>query len=180
MSAALPPVFTIGHSSRSMADFVSLLRIGSVAKVVDIRRVPRSRTNPQFNAEVLPNALATWQIAYVRIEGLSGWRKQADTVAPEVNGFWLNRSFHNYADYALSEAFHAALLQLENISREQRVAIMCAEAVWWRCHRRFVTDYLLRDGREVFHLMDPGRADIAHMNPAARIQGASLVYPADA
>ncbi len=125
-----------------------------------------------------PKRSPAWQIGCVRIEELGGRRTKSKTVPPEVNGFWTNQSFHNYADYALSDEFRAGLSQLERLSLERRVAIMCSEAVWWRCHRRFVTDYLLYDGRDVFHLMDPVRADIASMNPAARGDGQTLVYPA--
>ena len=172
-----PPVYTIGHSTRSVVEFVELLRHGRVELVVDIRSTPRSRTNPQFNLDALPQALADWQIGHTRIEGLGGRRNKSKTVPPEVNGFWINQSFHNYADYALSDEFRAGFSQLTELSRERRCGIMCSEAVWWRCHRRFVADYLLCGGRDVFHLMGTARADVATMNPAARAEGASLVYP---
>jgi len=173
-----PPVYTVGHSTRSIAAFVELLRQGQVELVVDIRSTPRSRTNPQFNLDALPQALAAWQIGHSRIEELGGRRNKSKTVPPEVNDFWTNQSFHNYADYALSDEFRAGLSRLTDLSGGRRCAIMCSEAVWWRCHRRFVADYLLHDGREVFHLMGAARVDAATMNPAARAHGASLVYPA--
>lgn len=172
------PIYTIGHSTRSIVEFVELLRFGSVATVVDIRHIPRSRTNPQFNQDSLPVTLSAWQINYERIEELGGRRKKSKAVPPEVNGFWTNQSFHNYADYALSEEFRDGLSHLKTLSLKQRCAIMCSEAVWWRCHRRFVADYLLYDQREVFHLMGSARIDIAKMNAAARPEGTSLVYPA--
>jgi uncharacterized protein (DUF488 family) len=178
MATEPPPIYTIGHSTRSIAEFVTLLQVGSVGMVVDIRKIPWSRANPQFNIETLPEALAGWQIGYLRIEELGGKRAKSKAVPPEINAFWTNQSFHNYADYALSDAFHAGLSQLRQLSQERRLAIMCSEAVWWRCHRRFVADYLLYGGRQVFHLMDQARADVAHMTPAARPDGASLVYPA--
>jgi uncharacterized protein (DUF488 family) len=171
------PIYTVGHSTRSVVEFVNLLKVGAVQMVVDIRKMPRSQTNPQFNIETLPDALSSWQIEYTRIEELGGLRPGSRTVLPEVNGFWLNRSFHNYADFALSDEFRRGLSHLELLSLERRCAIMCSEAVWWRCHRRFVADYLLRDGRYVFHLMAPARAEIARMNAAAREDGVSLVYP---
>ena len=177
-SAELPPVYTIGHSTRSIAEFVELLRQGQVDLVVDIRSNPRSRTNPQFNLGTLPEVLSAWQIGHQRIAELGGRRTKSKVVPPEVNGFWINQSFHNYADYALSDEFRTGLSQLTELSRERRCAIMCSEAVWWRCHRRFVADYLLRGGRDVFHLLRTARADVATMNPAARAEGASLVYPA--
>ena len=176
--AELPPVYTIGHSTRTIVEFVELLRKGRVELVVDIRSIPRSRTNPQFNLEALPEALSAWQIGHKRIAELGGRRTKSKIILPEVNAFWTNQSFHNYADYALSGEFRVGLSRLTELSRERRCAIMCSEAVWWRCHRRFVADYLLHDGRDVFHLMGAARVDAAMMNPAARVDGASLVYPA--
>jgi uncharacterized protein (DUF488 family) len=177
-SPECPPVYTIGHSTRSIVEFVELLQQGRVELVVDIRSIPMSATNPQFNHDALPEALQSWQIAYMRIEELGGRRKKSKTVPSEINGFWTNQSFHNYADYALSDEFRAGFSRLTRMSSERRSAIMCSEAVWWRCHRRFVADYLLHDGRSVFHLLGRARVDVAIMNPAARTDGASLVYPA--
>jgi uncharacterized protein (DUF488 family) len=174
------PIFTIGHSTRTIEDFVELLRAGGVETVVDIRSVPRSRTNPQFNPDALAEALASYQIGHRRIAELGGLRKRSATVAPEVNGFWTNRSFHNYADYALSAEFRAGLGELEGLAEERRCAIMCAEAVWWRCHRRIVADYLLAEGREVFHLMSENRVEAAHLTPAAVAAPEGLHYPAPA
>ena len=157
---------------------MELLRIGRVELVVDIRSVPRSRTNPQFNLDVLPGELASWQIGHVQIPELGGLRKKSKTVPPDVNGFWTNRSFHNYADYALSGGFHLGLSRLLELSRDRRCAIMCSEAVWWRCHRRIVADYLLHGGRSVFHLMAPARVEPATLTEAAVAEGDALVYPA--
>lgn len=172
-----PSVYTIGHSTRSIIEFVELLTAGRVELVVDIRSTPRSRTNPQFNHDTLPQALASWQIGYTRIEQLGGRRNKSQTVRPEINGFWTNQSFHNYADYALSDEFRDGFSRLTELSSERRCAIMCSEAVWWRCHRRFVADYLLHDGRDVFHLMGTAKIDPAKMNPAVRANGSALVYP---
>ena len=177
MTEEFPPIYTIGHSTLSIEEFVALLKVGSVGMVVDIRKTPRSRTNPQFNIDTLPSALAGWQIGYDRIEDLGGRRAKSASVSPAINAYWTNQSFHNYADYALSDAFRSGLSRLEQLSLDQRLAIMCSEAVWWRCHRRFVADYLLHEGREVFHLMNPARADAASLTPSAREQGDSLVYP---
>ena len=173
-----PPVYTIGHSTRSVVEFVELLKQGRVEVVVDIRSTPRSRTNPQFNLDALPDALSVWQIGHVRIAELGGRRKKSARVRPDVNNFWTNQSFHNYADYALSDEFRVGFSRLTELSSERRCAIMCSEAVWWRCHRRFVADYLLQDERDVFHLMGVARVDSARMNIAARPDGSSLVYPA--
>jgi uncharacterized protein (DUF488 family) len=172
------PIHTIGHSTRTIPEFVDLLRIGNVELVVDIRSVPRSRTNPQFNLETLPDALVPSQIGYRHIRELGGLRGRSKSVPPEVNGFWTNPSFHNFADYALSDAFRAGLLNLLELSETKRSAIMCSEAVWWRCHRRIVADYLLIAGRSVFHLMGAARIEPAALTQAARTRDGALVYPA--
>ena len=119
------PFFTIGHSTRTIEEFVGLLRVGEVGMVVDIRTVPRSRTNPQYNLDTLPEALAACQIGHTRIEELGGLRGKSRDVAPEVNGWWENRSFHNYADYALTEDFRRGLDELIALGRERRLATMC-------------------------------------------------------
>jgi uncharacterized protein (DUF488 family) len=172
------PIHTIGHSTRTIPEFVDLLQVGNVELVVDIRSVPRSRTNSQFNLETLPDTLAPWQIGYRHIRDLGGLRGRSKSVPPEVNGFWTNPSFHNFADYALSDAFRAGLLNLLELSETKRCAIMCSEAVWWRCHRRIVADYLLIAGRSVFHLMGAARIEPAALTQAARTRDGALVYPA--
>jgi uncharacterized protein (DUF488 family) len=172
------PVFTIGHSTRSIDDFVALLGVGEVAMVVDVRSVPRSRTNPQYNLDRLPAALAARQIGHRRIGALGGLRKRSATVPPTLNGFWTNRSFHNYADYALSDSFQAGLAQLLALAAERRCAIMCAEAVWWRCHRRIIADYLILHGRLVLHLLGAARVEPAAMTPRALPAGDRITYPA--
>jgi len=174
----LLPFHTIGHSTRSIAAFVDLLRVGQVDFVIDVRTIPRSRTNPQYNLDRLPAALAEHGIGHSRIEALGGLRGRSPAVAPEVNGFWKNRSFHNYADHALSDAFEEGLGRLLELGAGERCAIMCAEAVWWRCHRRIIADYLILRGRPVLHLMGPGRAEPARMTPAAVPTGRVLTYPA--
>jgi uncharacterized protein (DUF488 family) len=172
------PIYTIGHSTRTTDAFVELLRAGRVEMVVDIRSVPRSRTNPHFNPDELAAALATYQIAHTRIAELGGLRKRDPDVPPELNGFWTNRSFHNYADYALSDDFRSGLAAVKALADERPCAIMCAESVWWRCHRRIVADYLLAEGREVFHLMGAGRVEPAKITPVAVRAGEGLNYPA--
>jgi uncharacterized protein (DUF488 family) len=171
------PVYSVGHSNRSIAEFVDLLRTGGVRLVIDVRTVPRSRANPQFNADVLPDELAPYQIGYQRIAELGGLRGRSHDVPSDVNGYWENQSFHNYADYALSEPFEDGLEQLMRISAQQPTAIMCAEAVWWRCHRRIITDYLLARCRPVMHLMGAGRIEPASMTPGARERDGHIVYP---
>ena len=171
------PFFTIGHSTRAIPEFVDLLRKGEVNMVVDIRTVPRSRTNPQYNADVLGEGLAAYQIGYTRIAELGGLRGRAPEVPPETNGWWENQSFHNYADYAMSAPFRRGLDRLTALGRKRRVAMMCSEAVWWRCHRRIVADYLLARGEAVFHLMAPGKIEPAKLTEAARREGETLTYP---
>ena len=182
MAAARPrggglPVFTIGHSTRTIGEFVELLRAGNVQLVVDVRRMPRSRTNPQYNEAVLGAELSPYQIGYMRIAELGGLRKRAP-VPDSVNAFWENRSFHNYADFALGSEFGAGLDRLLEVSAVKRTAIMCAEAVWWRCHRRIIADYLIFAGRDVYHLMDVDKVEPAVMTKAAVDAGAVLHYPA--
>lgn len=170
-------IYTIGHSTRTIEEFVELLQSGGVRRVVDVRSIPRSGTNPQYNLDVLGETLAAWQIGYSIIPELGGRRGRQKTVAPEVNGYWKNQSFHNYADYAMFGAFHSGLERLLGLSAEMPCAIMCAEAVWWRCHRRIVADYLLLEGRPVLHLMGKDRIDPARQTPAARSDHDVLVYP---
>lgn len=156
-----------------------MLRAGRVELVVDVRSIPKSRTNPQYNLETLPGELARYQVGHCRIEELGGLRGRSPGVPAEVNGFWTNRSFRNYADHALSQRFGNGLEELLAISAERRTAIMCAEAVWWRCHRRIIADYLILHGRDVMHLMGPDRVEPAKMTPGARESGGKLVYPGE-
>jgi uncharacterized protein (DUF488 family) len=172
------PFHTIGHSTRTIDDFVALLREAEVRLVVDVRTVPRSRTNPQYNKDMLPDTLAQFQIGYEHIAELGGLRGKKRDVPPDVNGFWQNASFHNYADYALSESFRHGLARLREIGHATPCAIMCAEAVWWRCHRRIITDYLLAAGETVFHILGPGHVEPAHVNEGAVVKDHSLTYPA--
>lgn len=173
------PFFTIGHSNRSLEAFVDLLRETGIDLLADIRKMPMSRTNPQFNTDTLPAALAAFQISYEHIAALGGLRGKVKALPAEVNGFWMNVSFHNYADYALSAPFHAGLDHLLEAGRKRRCAIMCSEAVWWRCHRRIVADYLMANGESVFHIMGEGRLEPAHLTPGAAVQpDGTVIYPA--
>ena len=172
------PVFTIGHSDRSAEAFVDLLRASQVQMVVDVRKIPRSRSNPQFAQEALPDTLAAHQIGYEHVAELGGRRGRAPAPEPSPNGFWDNRSFRNYADYALTEPFRTGLARLRELARERRCAIMCAEAVWWRCHRRIIADYLLAGGDEVLHILGPGQVNPAQLTPGALPEGHDAVlYP---
>jgi uncharacterized protein (DUF488 family) len=172
------PFHTIGHSTRTIDEFVGLLRESSVRLVVDVRTVPRSRTNPQYNRDTLPETLAQFQIGYEHIAALGGLRGHKRDIPPDVNGFWQNASFHNYADYALSETFGEGLARLREIGHATPCAIMCAEAVWWRCHRRIISDYLLAAGEAVFHILSSRHVEPAHMNEGAKPAGDRITYPA--
>jgi uncharacterized protein (DUF488 family) len=174
------PFFTIGHSTRPIATFVDLLKEADVSLVIDVRTVPRSRTNPQYNTDLLPGSLMESQIGYEHIAALGGLRGRTSNVPPQVNAFWENQSFHNYADYAMGEDFHAGLTRLRELGHARRCAIMCAEAVWWRCHRRIIADYLMSVGESVFHILGAHHIEEAHMTGAARLNPAgALTYPAD-
>ena len=175
------PFFTIGHGTRRNEDFIALLKEAGVALVVDVRTVPRSRTNPQFNADVLPAALQADDIAYEHVAALGGLRSRQRAIADETNAFWDNQSFHNYADYALSETFRDTLAYLRELGHRRSCAVMCAETVWWRCHRRIIADHLIAAGEQVFHILGPGHIEPAHLTPAAVIGPGSVVtYPAAA
>ena len=157
--------FTIGHSTRSIAEFVDLLRASQIELVVDVRRIPRSRTNPHFNRERLPEELQRFQIRYVHLASLGGLRNRPRRIETSPNLFWENSSFRNYADYALTEEFHDGLTALRDLGHKQRAVVMCAEAVWWRCHRRIIADYLICAGESVFHILGSDRVDRALLTP---------------
>jgi uncharacterized protein (DUF488 family) len=173
------PFFTIGHSNRGIEIFADLLQAAQIELLVDVRKMPMSRANPQFNKDAIARSLAAFQIAYEHIAALGGLRGKARTLPADVNGFWENQSFHNYADYALSGPFHAGLERLLQEGSRRRCAVMCSEAVWWRCHRRIIADYLVAAGKEVFHIMDKGHMEPAHLTSGAVVRSdGTIVYPA--
>jgi len=172
-------IFTIGHSTRTLAEFVALLRQADVTMLVDVRSFPRSRTTPQFNGDTLPDSLAADGIGYRHLRTLGGRRHHRKGAPPSVNMYWRVVAFRNYADYAGSDEFRAGLDALRALARDDRCAIMCAEALWWRCHRRIITDYLLADGRRVEHIMGRGQVVPATLTPGACIMvDGTLRYPA--
>jgi uncharacterized protein (DUF488 family) len=174
------PFFTIGHSTRTIGEFAALLNDAAVRCVVDVRTIPRSRTNPQYNTDVLADALAESRIDYEHVAALGGLRKHRRDVRAEVNGFWQNQSFHNFADYAMGDEFHSGMTRLRELGHGARCAIMCAEAVWWRCHRRIIADYLIAGGETVFHILGPNHVEKASMTEAAKPgPDGSLTYPAE-
>ena len=171
--------FTIGHSTLGIADFVSLLQHAGVHMVVDVRMIPRSRANPQYNGDVLCKELSAFQIEYVHLAALGGLRGREPDIAGSVNAFWTNQRFHNYADYAMTDAFRIGLAELRKRGHAQICAVMCAEAVWWRCHRRIIADYLMAAGEKVLHVLPEGRINAAQLTPAATAgPGNTLIYPA--
>lgn len=175
------PFFTIGHSNRPIETFVALLQGAGIELVTDIRTVPRSRANPQFNMDTLPSHLASYDIGYEHMAALGGLRGKARSLPSDINGLWENQSFHNYADYALSDRFQAGLLHLREEGHRRRCALMCSEAVWWRCHRRIVADHLIAAGETVFHIMGAARIEPARLTPGAVVQAdGKVVYPAAA
>lgn len=170
--------FTIGHSTRPMAEFLALLAEAEIALVVDVRHFPRSRTNPDYDSAPLTQTLAVQQIGYEHLVELGGLRGKDPALPSSVNAFWRNRSFHNYADYARSPAFQHGLRRLRTLGHERRTVIMCAEALWWRCHRRVIADYLLAAGEMVFHILGPGQIVPAQRTAAAaRGTDGLLSYP---
>ena len=173
------PFLTVGHSNRSLDAFIALLRAAEVDLLVDIRTIPRSRANPQFNSDTLGEALASAQIAYERLASLGGLRGRTKGLPEGLNAGWINKSFRNYADYALTEPFREGLDRLVQEERGRRSAVMCSEAVWWRCHRRIVADYLIARGETVLHIMGEGRLEPASLTPAAVVQpDGTIRYPA--
>lgn len=172
--------FTIGHSTRSVSEVVDLLRRAGADMVVDVRTMPRSRTNPQFNGDVLPRALEAHQIGYRHLAALGGLRGRTPALPVSPNTFWRNKSFRNYADYAMTPPFREGLGELLRLGQQRTCAVMCAEALWWRCHRRIIADYLLAAGVEVFHILGPDNIVLATPTPGVVRAPAGLRYAAPA
>lgn len=170
--------FTIGHSTHAISEFIAILLTEKIEMVVDVRTIPRSRTNPQFNAETLPIMLAEQGIEYVHLAKLGGRRGHQPSASPSPNTFWHNQSFRNYADYALSDDFQAGLQHLKRLGELRRCVIMCAETLWWRCHRRIISDYLILSGATVIHIMGQGKTIAARATSAAHMKlDGTVVYP---
>ncbi len=173
------PVYTIGHSTRTIAEFAALLGESAIQMLVDVRAIPRSRTNPQFNRDTLPASLTGIGIAYEHIPELGGRRHRPRDAPPSPNTFWRNESFRNYADYAATDSFHAGMTRLCSLASRERCAIMCSETLWWRCHRRIISDYLLAEGIPVLHIMGAHKVEPATLTPNAhRLGSGVLVYRA--
>jgi uncharacterized protein (DUF488 family) len=171
----MPNVFyTVGHSTRSADEFVALLKSHAVSLLADVRTVPRSRHNPQFNGEALAATLEANGLRYLPFPGLGGFRK---TTPDSPNAGWRNLSFRGYADYMQSPAFVEHLDALIALARETVVAIMCAEAVPWRCHRSLIADALLVRGFDVREIVSETKASPHKLTPFAKVDGTAIRYP---
>jgi uncharacterized protein (DUF488 family) len=159
-------IFSIGHSTRAIEALIAILTGVGVAAVADVRLIPRSRRYPHFNDDRLARSLGDAGIDYHHLPALGG-RRSARKGGASRNTLWRVEAFRNYADYAETPAFAEALAALERLARERPIAYMCAEAVWWRCHRRLITDYLLVRGWDVVHLLAPGQKEPASLTPGA-------------
>jgi uncharacterized protein (DUF488 family) len=173
--SVLPVVLTVGHSTRTLAEFIRLLQLHAVTCVVDVRTVPRSRHNPQFNEDSLPASLKKVGLDYVHIAGLGGLRHAKKD--SQINLGWRNASFRGYADYMLTPEFEKSLKQLIRLTQHDRIALMCAEAVPWRCHRSLIADALLVRGIRTEDIMSPTRRQIHTLTPFAKVRGTTVTYP---
>jgi len=169
--------YTIGHSTRLLAELIDILETEKIRLIVDVRAIPRSRTNPQFNLDALPGPLGEHGIEYVHLAELGGRRGRQRGIGCSPNTFWQNQSFRNFADYAMTEVFQQGFAKLKRLGEARPCAIMCSEALWWRCHRRIIADYLIFAGETVVHIFARGKKETAKPTPAARPTGdGKIVY----
>lgn len=170
-------IFTVGHSTHPLPEFLDMLGNNGVEQLIDVRKLPGSRRFPHFDQDALRDSLTDVGIGYDWVEPLTGRRKVSTTVPFEVNAFWNNRSFHNYADHALSEEFVSAVEKL--VGDPRPTVLLCSEAVWWRCHRRIITDHLLARSVAVTHIMGPGQTQQATLTKGAVVgPDRQVTYPA--
>jgi uncharacterized protein (DUF488 family) len=170
-----PTIFTVGHSTRPLEEFIELLKAHGVQRVIDIRSIPRSRHNPQFNRESLGPGLRKAKIAYVHLRKLGGLRH----AKPDSKNLgWHNASFRGFADYMQTSEFQKNLDILITLAQSERIAIMCAEAVPWRCHRSLIADALLARGIEVREITSAIRSQLHTLTPWGKINGRQVTYPA--
>ena len=167
-------VLTVGHSTRPLDEFIALLEAHTVARLIDVRTVPRSRHNAQFNRDTLPAALATEGIGYEHVAGLGGFRK---THAGSQNRGWRNTSFRGYADYMQTTEFADQLERLIAIAKRERIVLMCAEAVPWRCHRSLIADALVVHHVRVEEIISTTRRHVHTLTPFAKVSGMAITYP---
>jgi uncharacterized protein (DUF488 family) len=169
-------IWTIGHSTRPIGDFIGLLGINAVETVADVRRFPSSRKYPQYDQTALRDSLAGAGIDYFWLPSLGGRRRPAPD---SPNSVWRNDAFRGYADHIASEEFASGLLDLLSVAYGTRTAIMCSEAVWWRCHRSMIADVLCSIGVRVLHIMEGGKTTVHPYTAPARIVDGELTYSAD-
>ena len=167
-------VFTVGHSTRTLADFIALLEAHAVTRLIDVRTMPRSRHNPQFNNDTFPAALAAAGIGYAHAPGLGGFRR-AGPQSP--NQGWRNASFRGYADYMQTAEFAHNLDTVMDQAKSERIALMCAEAVPWRCHRSLIADALVVHGFQVDEIVSAARRQAHALTPFAKVNGTAITYP---
>ena len=172
----MPAVLTIGHSNRTWKDFLELLRVHRIKRVIDIRSIPRSRHNPQFNRTALSTKLRAARISYVHLRKLGGLR-HARRNSPNMG--WRNTSFRGFADYMQTSEFEAGLHRLIKLAGQKRSAMMCAEAVPWRCHRSLIADALTVRGIRVHDIMSMKHSQVHSLIPFARVQGHRITYPVE-
>lgn len=167
-------VYTIGHSTRPLIDFVALLHAHGVARLADVRTIPKSRRHPHFTLEALSASLPAAGIGYRHVPGLGGLRKPAPD---SPNSGWRHSGFRGYADYMQTPAFASAIEDLMEWSSDAPTAVMCAEAVWWQCHRQLIADALVARGLDVRHIMSAKAAEAHRLTSFARVDGERVSYP---
>jgi len=169
-----PCIYTIGHSTRSIEDFIALLQAHEIETVIDIRTVPKSRHCPQFNQDAVKQSLKLAKIGYRHKKSLGGFRHAAKD---SINTGWTNASFRGFADYMQTPAFQKALEQLEKLAKKKKCALLCAEGNIWRCHRRLIADALLLHHWKVLHIQSRKRAAAHQRTPFAKIKKGNVFYP---
>ncbi len=174
MSEQKPVILTIGHSRRALEELIRLLQAHQVTQLVDVRTVPRSRHNPQFNRDTLPDDLKAVGIDYLHMPGLGGLRHPRPD---SPNAGWQNTSFRGFADYMQTPEFLENLQKLMTLAEQHRVALMCAEAVPWRCHRSLIADALFVRGYPVQHILSATRAQAHKLTPFAHVEEGHITYP---
>jgi uncharacterized protein (DUF488 family) len=171
---AHPPVLTVGHSTRPIEEFIHLLQVHGVTRIVDVRTIPRSMHNPQFNKDSLPKSLKKAGIGYSHLSSLGGLRR---TTRNSPNMGWRNTSFRGYADYMQTAEFEKGLQELIELANHDRVALMCAEAVPWRCHRSLIADALLVRGIRTEDIMSPSHRQEHKLTSFAQVRRSTITYP---
>jgi len=177
MKASLPEIWTVGHSTHSIEDFLALLRENKIEAIADVRRFPGSRRHPQFGQAQLESVLENVEIRYFHLPELGGRRS---TRRDSPNTAWRNAAFRGYADYMMTPGFESGMEKLLKIATKHRTAIMCAELLWWRCHRSLIADYLKARGHEVWNIMGAGKTERHPFTSAAHLADGTLSYCASA